>query len=173
MQLRRRRLHTRWQAGLRSIGAANHRGLCVIKLLMYGYPRLLTSCLGAALVLSGCEEGDGAASAGDGIIGDAGDASGETLGGSSGDGDGDPTGDGDGDPADTGEPECDGTSPYMGGWDIGCCQDEVEPQNGWAPGGVHVGTIMPDWTLTDQFGEALRMYDFCHDAIWFEYVALW
>jgi hypothetical protein len=133
---------------------------------MYGYPRSLAStCLGAALLFSGCEQGDDAASAGDSIIGDAG----ETLGGD-GDGDG---GDGDGDPADTGEPECDGTSPYMGGWDIGCCQDEVEPQNGWSPGGVHVGTIMPDWTFTDQFGEAVRLYDFCHDAIWFEYVALW
>jgi hypothetical protein len=94
-----------------------------------------------------------------------------------GDGDGDPmNGDGDpgdGDATDTDEPPgCDGTSPYMGGWDIGCCQDEMVP-NGWAPGGVHVGTIMPDWTLTDQFGEAVRMWDFCHDAIWFEYVALW
>lgn len=144
---------------------------------MYGHPRSLTStCLGAALLLfSGCNQGDDAASAGDGIIGDAGDTSTETLGGAGpGDGDGDGSGgDGDGDPT-TGDPNvCDVPSPYMGGWDIGCCQDEVEPQNGWSPGGVHVGTIMPDWTFTDQFGEALRLYDFCHDAIWFEYVALW
>lgn len=144
---------------------------------MYDHPRILTSlCLGAALLGSGCGEGDGnGGSASDGVDGivdgetgmeeEAGDGDGDPMGG-----DGDP---GDGDPTDTGEPPaCDGTSPYMGGWDIGCCQDEMVP-NGWAPGGVHVGTIMPDWTLTDQFGEAVRMWDFCHDAIWFEYVALW
>jgi hypothetical protein len=125
----------------------------------------------------------------DGIIGDAGDVDAGTSSSmmdgdadadaDAGDADADAdagdadAGDGDGDGDPTGEPECDGTSPYMGGWDIGCCQDDVAPQNGWSPGGVHVGTIMPDWTLTDQFGEALRMYDFCHETIWFEYVALW
>lgn len=149
---------------------------------MHDHPRILTSlCLGAALLCSGCEEGgansstgtgpgEGIGSLGDGESGmDAGDADADA-----GDGDGDPTGDpGDGDGDPTGDPPgCDGTSPYMGGWDIGCCQDEIVP-NGWSPGGVHVGTIMPDWTLTDQFGEAVRLWDFCHDAIWFEYVALW
>jgi hypothetical protein len=109
------------------------------------------------------------------MMGDAGGIGSETGGMEATDADADAdadAGDGDGDPADTGEPVCDGTSPYMGGWDIGCCQDGIV-QNGWAPGGVHVGTIMPDWTLNDQFGEAVRLYDFCHDAIWFEYVALW
>jgi hypothetical protein len=148
--------------------------------------RVSTSlCLGAALLVSGCGEGDDGGMGADGIIGDAGDLDvGDTTSNmdagdadaDAGDGDGDGSdadaGDGDGDP--TGDPpECDGTSPYMGGWDIGCCQDDVDPQNGWSPGGVHVGTIMPDWTFTDQFGDALRLYDFCHDAVWFEYVALW
>jgi hypothetical protein len=142
--------------------------------------------LATALLLSGCNEGEGGdASAGEGLtFGDFGEEAedtameGETLGGDgdgdNGDGDGDATGDGDGDGTDTDDPPaCDGTSPYMGGWDIGCCQDEVPPQNGWFPGGINVGTIMPDWLLTDQFGEMVRLYDFCHDAIWFEYVALW
>lgn len=142
---------------------------------MYDQSRILSSlCLGAALLSSGCDDGGG--TEGGGILTDTGDA-GETASmdtaadadAGDGDGDGDP-GDGDGD---TGEPACDGTSPYMGGWDIGCCQDDVPAQNGWSPGGVHVGTIMPDWTMTDQFGEAFRLYDFCHNAVWFEYVALW
>jgi hypothetical protein len=122
-------------------------------------PRISISlCLGAALLCSGCGDGDADGSSTGAL----------TLTGSSlGDGDGDPGGE-----PDMGAPGCDGTSPYMGGWDIGCCQDEIV-QNGWAPGGVNVGTIMPDWTLTDQFGEAVRLYDFCHDAVWFEYVALW
>ncbi|KIG19617.1 hypothetical protein DB30_00126 [Enhygromyxa salina] len=89
-----------------------------------------------------------------------------------GDGDGDP-GDGDGDTGETSEPVgCNVPSPYMGGWDIGCCQDDIVP-NGWSPGGIYAGTIMPDWTLQDQFGENVRLYDFCHEAIYFEYVALW
>jgi hypothetical protein len=141
---------------------------------MHDHPRILTSlCLGATLLCSGCDDPDANSSTGSGPGDGIGD--GETGGTEAGEadadaGDGDPAGDGDGD---TGEPvECDGTSPYMGGWDIGCCQDEIVP-NGWAPGGVQVGTIMPDWTLTDQFGEAVRLWDFCHDAIWFEYVALW
>jgi hypothetical protein len=144
--------------------------------VMFDHPRGLSSlCLGAVLLSFGCDDADGGTGA-DGIAsaGDLGETGGMESGeGNPGDGDGDP-GDGDGDPTtDTGEPACDGTSPYMGGWDIGCCQDEIDPQNGWSPGGVHVGTIMPDYTFTDQFGEALRLYDFCHDAVWFEYVALW
>lgn len=111
---------------------------------------------------------------------DTGIVSGDTT-AAMGDGDGDSNGDGDADP-DTGEgeedtttgpPVCEATFPYMGNWDVGCCQDEIQPQNGWAPGGVGVGTIMPDYYFTDQFGEEIRLYDFCHDAVWFEYVALW
>ena len=119
-----------------------------------------------ALLGAGCHEAADDGMGDDGIV--DGDTSADSM--MMGDGDGDP-GDGDGDT--TGEEVCDPPSPYMGGWDIGCCQNDVPPQNGWSPGGVHVGTIMPDWTLTDQFGEAVRMYDFCHDAVWFEYVALW
>ena len=71
------------------------------------------------------------------------------------------------------EDVCDVESPYMGGWDIGCCQDEVLPQNGWGPGQVFVGTIMPDYVVGDQFGDMVRLYDFCHDAVYFEYAAIW
>lgn len=127
-------------------------------------PRIVTSlCLGAALLLAGCEEPEAGSSTGTGPGMDVGDES-ETLAGS---------GDGDTETETGGPPVCDPPSPYMGGWDIGCCQDEIPAQNGWSPGGVGVGTIMPDYTFTDQFGEAVRLYDFCHDAVWFEYVALW
>jgi hypothetical protein len=90
-----------------------------------------------------------------------------------GDGDPDPTGDGDPDPTTgDGDGDCDGTSPYMGGWDVGCCQDQVV-SGAWSPGQINVGTVTPDWTFNDQYGDAVRLYDFCHDAIYFEYVALW
>lgn len=139
--------------------------------------RILTSmCLGAALLGAGCtddpmDEGgvEGALTVDTLSAGSMG-----TTGDGDGDGDTAGDGDGDGDGASTDPPVCDPPSPYMGGWDIGCCQQEVAPQNGWSPGGVQAGTIMPDWTFdVDQFGEPVRLYDFCHDAIWFEYVALW
>jgi hypothetical protein len=151
------------------------------------------SLIGVAFVVTGCvidddgqnpfgdgvgtydtyatSEGDG-----DGDPGNTDDPSGDGDGDSTGDGDADPTtGDGDADPT-TGDgdgdpPGCDGESPYMGGWDIGCCQDQVVG-GGWQPG-AGVGATIPDWTFTDQHGDAVRIYDFCHDAIYFEYVALW
>lgn len=72
----------------------------------------------------------------------------------------------------TGGPTCDSTSPYMGGWDIGCCQDEVVP-TAWYPGGVAAGSVIPDWTFIDQYGDSVRVRDFCHEAIYFEYAAMW
>ncbi|WP_146155208.1 TlpA family protein disulfide reductase [Enhygromyxa salina] len=156
---------------------------------------MLSLGLGAALLASGCvleedgsnpfgldgygelgtdDGGDGDPGDGDPSTGDGDDESttGEGDGEGEGDGDGDPsTGEGDGDPS-TGDGDCTGESPYMGGWDIGCCQDEVVP-GAWQPGQITPGTVIPDWTFTDQFGEAVRIYDFCHEAIYFEYVALW
>ncbi len=67
---------------------------------------------------------------------------------------------------------CDSVSPYIGGWDVGCCQSEVVP-GAWQPGGIAPGTVIPDWTMTDQNGDAVRLYDFCHEAIYFEYAAMW
>lgn len=118
-------------------------------------------CFGAALLTAACTEDGDMMLPDDGIADGTGEAD---------------TGDGDGDDPDTGmmeDPCADYPSPYMGGWDIGCgCQDEIA-QNGWSPGGVAAGTILPDWTFNDQYGDAVRIWDFCHNAIYFEYVAFW
>ncbi|PRQ09248.1 hypothetical protein [Enhygromyxa salina] len=120
--------------------------------------------LSASLTLAACESADEGGGL-DGLVGDTtGDGDSET-------GDGN-EGDGDGDTGNTDPVGCNAESPYMAGWDIGCCQDEIV-QNGWSPGAVYAGTIMPDWTLMNQFGEDTRLYDFCHEAVYFEYVALW
>ncbi|PRQ04608.1 hypothetical protein ENSA5_06130 [Enhygromyxa salina] len=111
-------------------------------------------------------------------------------------GDGDPNGDGDpgdgdpngdGDPGDDGDDDgdgddgdengdengdCIGGTPYAGGWDIGCCQDDIVP-GAWSPGQVSAGAVLPDWIFSDQYGDAVRVYDFCHEAIYFEYAAMW
>jgi hypothetical protein len=50
-------------------------------------------------------------------------------------------------------------SPYQGGWDIGTCQDSiVATHNGQ-------GGVLDDFSVDDQFGESVRLYDFCHKAI--------
>ncbi|WP_146156407.1 TlpA family protein disulfide reductase [Enhygromyxa salina] len=122
--------------------------------------------LSVPLVLAGCDSDDG-----DPTLDSETAANGDTAG----EGEGDTADEGEGeDGTDTGGEElgCQAETPYAGGWDIGCCQDEIVP-NGWAPGAVNVGTILPDWTFNDQFGDAVRVYDFCHEAIYFDYVALW
>jgi hypothetical protein len=46
-------------------------------------------------------------------------------------------------------------SPYMGDWDIGDCQNDI----------VAAADVLADISLSDQFGESVRLYDFCHKAI--------
>jgi thiol-disulfide isomerase/thioredoxin len=89
---------------------------------------------------------------------------------------------GDETPADTGAPADDGqadadsgevgdapptTSPYQGGWDIGDCQGEIGSATN-DPGGA-----LGDITFTDAFGDEVRLYDFCHKAIWLVEGAFW
>jgi hypothetical protein len=59
-----------------------------------------------------------------------------------------------GESADTGQ------SPYQGGWDVGDCQDEMASQ-------------VADFFLTDSFGDQIRLYDFCHKAIFLTAGSFW
>ena len=65
-----------------------------------------------------------------------------------------------------------GGSPYTGGWDIGDCQDDVVA-GAWDPYAMGPGVVLPDWYLTDRYGEMVRVRDFCHNAIYVDYSALW
>lgn len=58
-------------------------------------------------------------------------------------------------------------SPYQGGWDIGDCQNDIP-----APTNDPGGTI-EDLTFTDQYGDVVRLYDFCHKAILLVEGAFW
>jgi thiol-disulfide isomerase/thioredoxin len=79
-------------------------------------------------------------------------------------------------PADDGGAEADSgdvggdappTSPYQGGWDIGNCQNDITGATN-DPGGA-----LADLTFTDAFGDEVRLYDFCHKAIWLVEGAFW
>ena len=63
-------------------------------------------------------------------------------------------------------------SPYQGGWDIGDCQDSVYATAIY-PGSIEPGDVLQDWLLIDQFGELVRLYDFCHKVLYYEVATIW
>lgn len=69
--------------------------------------------------------------------------------------------------ADTGDDGGPAGSPYAGGWDVGDCQDQIVAT------GTSVGGIVPDFQLTDQFGDTVRLYDFCHKAVFLTAGSFW
>lgn len=85
------------------------------------------------------------------------------------DDDGDASADGGGDSSESGAGETGAPmdSPYEGGWDVGACQDDIGPATN------QVGGVLEDLVFTDQFGEQVRLYDFCHKAILIAEGAFW
>ncbi len=77
----------------------------------------------------------------------------------------DPNGDGDSDAEelDAGTDPNDASSkPYIGGWPVDDCRDELIGQ---APSSNRVGSVVEEFQLTDQHGETIRLYDFCDHAV--------
>lgn len=114
------------------------------------------------------DDDDGEASSDEGEGGeDPGEDSGASAGddGPGGD-DGPPDGDSSGGEEPPPEDEPPG-SPYVGGWDIGDCQDDIVPT------GTGVGQVVPDLLLYDQFGDQVRLHDFCHEAVYIVGGAFW
>ena len=57
--------------------------------------------------------------------------------------------------------------PYTGGWAIGACRNDVEST------GHDVGDIADDFELVDQFGDTLRLHDFCDRQVLLVSAAFW
>lgn len=57
--------------------------------------------------------------------------------------------------------------PYAGGWPIDGCRNDVQST------GNGVGQTAHDFTLTDQFGESVRLHDFCGQAVMLVASAMW
>ena len=57
--------------------------------------------------------------------------------------------------------------PYTGGWPIGECRDDVEPTTD------AVGGVATDFSLADQFEDAVRLYAFCDRAVLIVSTAGW
>lgn len=50
--------------------------------------------------------------------------------------------------------------PYQGGWPIGDCRYDIQGGSS-----VAAGEVAPDFTLTDMYGDDVRLHDFCHMAV--------
>ena len=57
--------------------------------------------------------------------------------------------------------------PYAGGWAIDACRDDIEAT------GNGVGDIVEDFELPDQFGDSLRLHDFCAKLVLLIGAAFW
>lgn len=57
--------------------------------------------------------------------------------------------------------------PYLGGWGIDRCRDDIIPT------GDDVGQIADNFSLMDQFGETVRLWDFCARAVLLVSGAYW
>lgn len=49
--------------------------------------------------------------------------------------------------------------PYRGGWAMGACRNDIEGT------GNYEGQTVRQWQRTDQFGDTVRMHDFCDRAV--------
>ena len=73
---------------------------------------------------------------------------------------------------DTGQTQADDTagtadSHYLGGWPVDACNDSISAT------GNEVGDIALDWTRMDQYGDDLRLHDFCDHAVLLVGSAFW
>lgn len=57
--------------------------------------------------------------------------------------------------------------PYQNGWPIDACRDDVEPT------GTSEGEVSDGFELTNQFGEVVRLHDFCDQVVFMVFSAGW
>ncbi len=57
--------------------------------------------------------------------------------------------------------------PYLGGWPMDACADSVQPT------GNEKGDIVEDFEAMDQYGDSLRLHDFCDHAVLLVSAAFW
>jgi len=110
---------------------------------------------------------DGGGSTGGGSGGSTG--GGTDGGGSTGGGSGGSTGGGTDGGGSTGSGGGDGivARDYAGGYPTNRCATTPSPT------GTDVGDISPDWELTDQYGDSVRLSDFCGSLVLLESSAFW
>jgi len=82
------------------------------------------------------------------------------------DSDGDGTDDGD-EVASYTDPNDADDHPYLGGWPIDSCRSSVVST------GSAVGDVAPNFELEDQYGDMVRLHDFCDHAVLLDFSEFW
>lgn len=59
-------------------------------------------------------------------------------------------------------------APYQAGWPIGACHNSIEPT-----GGTAVGDVLDNLSWPNQFGETVRLWDFCDRVVFIIFGAPW
>ncbi|MEY3211423.1 MAG: hypothetical protein RIT28_1904 [Pseudomonadota bacterium] len=57
--------------------------------------------------------------------------------------------------------------PYTGGWEIDACRGSITPS------GTTVGKIAPNFSLTDQHGDKVKLHDFCGKVVLLDFGTFW
>lgn len=57
--------------------------------------------------------------------------------------------------------------PYTGGWSIDACRADLEAT------GTAVGDVAENYMWLDQFGEMVKLWDFCDRVVWVVFGAPW
>lgn len=57
--------------------------------------------------------------------------------------------------------------PYTGGWSIDACRDSIVST------GTGVGDIAPNFALTDEHGDTVRLHDFCERVVLLDFTEFW
>jgi hypothetical protein len=65
------------------------------------------------------------------------------------------------------DPLDDDDRPYLGGYEINRCEEDVEST------GYEIGQVAEDFELMDQHGEMVRLSDFCGQAVVLESSTFW
>jgi len=58
--------------------------------------------------------------------------------------------------------------PYQGGWPIGACRDQIQPNGNNRP-----GDIAQQFQLLDAYGDQVRLHDFCENEVVLIGAAFW
>lgn len=57
--------------------------------------------------------------------------------------------------------------PYTGGWPIDACRSDLQET------GTAVGDVAANFAWPDQFGDTVRLWDFCNRVVWVVFGAPW
>lgn len=61
----------------------------------------------------------------------------------------------------------DADHPYEGGWPIDACRNDIEGS------GYGAGDVVQAFEMTDQFGEKVKVHDFCDQVVYIVFAAFW